>query len=55
MRTAKTMFVHSINKNNKPRRGLVSATVGRIFSFAESDTKRAQGTSHRQRVKYAIT
>ncbi len=37
------------------RRGLLSAVVGRTFSFAERDTKKAKGTSHRQSVKYAMT
>jgi hypothetical protein len=38
-----------------PNNGLVSATVGKMFSLAERDTKRANGTSQRHRVKYAIT
>jgi hypothetical protein len=38
-----------------PNNGFVSATVGKIFSFAERDTNRANGTSQRQSVKYEIT
>jgi len=38
-----------------PNNGLLSATVGKTFSLAERDTKRANGTSQRHRVKYAIT
>jgi len=38
-----------------PNNGLVSATVGKTFSLADRDTKRANGTSQRHRVKYAIT
>jgi hypothetical protein len=38
-----------------PNNGLVSATVGKTFSLAERDTKRANGTSQRHKVKYAIT
>ena len=29
--------------------------VGRTFSLAERETKKANGTSHRNRVKYVIT
>ena len=37
------------------RSGRFSAIVGRTFSFTESETKKAKGTSHRQIVKYANT
>lgn len=36
------------------RSGFLSSVVGRTFSLAESDTKKANGTSHRQSVKYAM-
>jgi hypothetical protein len=45
----------NITNAGLPNNGLVSATVGKIFSLAERETKRANGTSQRQRVKYAIT
>jgi hypothetical protein len=49
--------VKGLNTTNAglPNNGLVSATVGKMFSLAERDTKRANGTSQRHRVKYAIT
>ena len=49
--------VKGLNTTNAdlPNNGLVSATVGKTFSLAERDTKRANGTSQRHRVKYAIT
>ena len=37
------------------RSGFLSAIVGNIFSLAESETKKANGTNHRHKVKYAIT
>jgi hypothetical protein len=49
--------VKGLNNTNTdlPNNGFVSATVGKMFSLAERETNRANGTSHRQRVKYEIT
>jgi hypothetical protein len=43
------------NSTDLPNNGFVSAIVGKMFSLAERETKRANGTSQRQRVKYEIT
>jgi hypothetical protein len=43
------------NSTDLPNNGFVSAIVGKMFSLAERDTKRANGTSQWQRVKYEIT
>lgn len=50
-----TVKVLNIINIDLPNNGFVSATVGRMFSLAERDTNRANGTSQRQRVKYEIT
>lgn len=34
---------------------VLSAVVGKTLSLADKDTKRANGTNHKYKVKYAIT
>lgn len=49
-------MAHQINIPNIPEvKGLVSAKVGSTFSFADSETKKENGTNHKQRVKYDKT